>query len=196
MKSQLPTNNTTCTTKNFKMMAAVIYLTAVFVFANIAVFAQATETIDNAVEVKTPAKTEMKVVQKEEVKRNPAPQVGTYSPAEKVDPNSNLPYYHYKGITNLEEAKKLWIAENPEAYKNAQGKGTSDFKATNVSQKQEAQTGNGPSGASLKSSGVQQNNNTPAQNATVVKTTNGQLPNADRRLPADYDDSKSNNKTK
>jgi hypothetical protein len=36
----LPTNTTNCTTKNLKIMAAVICMTAVFVFANISVFAQ------------------------------------------------------------------------------------------------------------------------------------------------------------
>jgi predicted secreted protein len=36
----LPTNTTNCTTKNFKLLAAVICLTAVFVFTNLSAFAQ------------------------------------------------------------------------------------------------------------------------------------------------------------
>ena len=30
---------------------------------------------------------------------------------------SDLPYYNYKGIANLEQAKVAWIKDNPEAYK-------------------------------------------------------------------------------
>jgi len=30
---------------------------------------------------------------------------------------TQLPYYNYKGISDLEAAKEAWINENPEAYK-------------------------------------------------------------------------------
>jgi hypothetical protein len=53
--SLLTTNTTNCTTKNFKMLAAVICMTAVFVFANTAIFAQG---FSNSQGKTTVAKTE------------------------------------------------------------------------------------------------------------------------------------------
>lgn len=31
--------------------------------------------------------------------------------------DAHLPYFNYKGITNLDDAKQAWIKDNPEAYK-------------------------------------------------------------------------------
>lgn len=229
MNTLLPTTNTTnCTTKNLKKMAAVICMTAVFVFTNAVVFAQgisnsegktaieqeaakqkwveqhrdelnktnapavvktapvakevapakevvtktqtpavatkqvitteSAETINNAVEVKS--QTESKV----ERENTQGVQQQVVAPKKEVkafDPTS-LPYYNYKGITNLEEAKKLWATENPDAYN------------------------------------IQTNTGVSQQNYPAVKpaANNGVSPNAHRRLPANYDDSKTNSLTK
>lgn len=64
---------------------------------------QSAETIDNAVEV-TVVKPEIKVVE------NTKAEV----PVE-VKMSENQPYLNYKGVRNPKEARKLWVAENPEA---------------------------------------------------------------------------------
>lgn len=172
----LSTNTANCTTKNLKKIAAVICMTAVFVFTNTAIFAQgfsnsegktvseqeaakqkwveenrdelnktntptvvkpasvqpkskvvatektvavknvtpvistkqvvtaqSAETVDNAVEV-TVVKPEIKVVENTKAE----------TPVE-VKVSENQPYLNYKGIRNPKEARKLWVAENPEA---------------------------------------------------------------------------------
>lgn len=183
----LTTNTTNCTTKNLKMMAAVICMTAVFVFTNVSVFAQgfsnsegkttvtkteapaatynnykgiadkneakkawlqdhpeenvqgvvapeatkpavsdkevqsvknltpvtsnkqvvtpqSAETIDNAIEEVTVVKSEINVVENTKAET-----------LVEVKVSENQPYLNYKGIRNPKEARKLWMAENPEA---------------------------------------------------------------------------------
>lgn len=75
------------------MMAAVICLTAVFIFANIAVFAQ---SLTNSQGTK-------KEVKQSEVRN----QVGVTDP-------STVPYNNYKGISDLEMAKKAWLKDHSE----------------------------------------------------------------------------------
>lgn len=210
----LTTNTTNCTTKNLKMMAAVICMTAVFVFANIGVYAQGfsnsqgkttvakTETqtspavtakgqtvskseglkvqkrevnkftepgFEKPAIVETQKKTEPVIftpvaIKKETVKAEPVkvnytattdgevetevvtiPVTGKLMTIEEgnkakqaaqtkqvqatevapiavakvekaeVKVPENQPYLNYKGISNPKEARKLWIAENPEA---------------------------------------------------------------------------------
>ena len=120
---------------------------------------QSAETINNAVEVKNQTQS---MVETENTQGVQQQVVAPKKEVKSFDPTS-LPYYNYKGIANLEEAKKLWATENPDAYKQ---------KQTNT--------------------GVSQ------QNYPAVKptTNNGVSPNAHRRLPANYDDSKTNVPTK
>lgn len=160
-----------------------------------AVTSESAETIDNAKEVPAaaPVKTEMKVATKTAAAPQPAPKAGTYSPAEKKDENADLPYYKYKGIENIEEAKKAWVADHPAEHKTMQGTGTSNAKPTNVSAKPAVSTNKAPAPASLQGTGVQK---PVAQQPATAKPANGQLPNADRRLPANYDDSKTNIQSK
>lgn len=241
MNTLLPTTtNTTSTTKNLNRIAAVIFLTAVFVFANSGVFAQSSsnsngittakeaqsskssyinykgiedkneakkawlkdhpeenvqpatqvvskpavveadkkveankavtkqvvtpvsaETIDNAVEVKAPAKTENKTAHKAQVKNNKV-----YAQKKEVAKDAApLIYENYNGIKDLELAKEAWVKDH------------SDVKSNKVSQDQNEKTRTRPEGETLKSD-------------------NKVLPNADRRLPANYDDSKTNNEKK
>lgn len=226
----LTTNTTNCSTRNLKKMAAVICMTAVFVFTNAVVFAQgisnsqgntaveqeaakqkrveehrdelnktvnplvvkpapvakevapakevvvktqtpvvatkqvvtteSAETIDNAVEVKSPIQPKAGTENTQGVQQEA---VAPKKEVKSFDPTS-LPYYNYKGTTNLEEAKTLWATENSDSYNKMK---------TNT--------------------GVSQ------QNYPAVKpaaTNNGVSPNAHRRLPANYDDSKTNVLTK
>jgi len=79
----LSTSTTNCTTKNFKIIAAVICLTAVFVFTNRMVYAQNfsnTQGKKSTVDTKT------------------------------ATGNSSLD--NYKGIENKDEAKKAWLQDN------------------------------------------------------------------------------------
>lgn len=121
---------------------------------------ESAETIDNAVEVKSQTKSKVEVENTQGVQQEA---VAPKKEVKSFDPTS-LPYYNYKGITNLEEAKKLWATENPDSYNKTQTN-------TGVSQQ-----------------------NYPAVKPAV--TNNGVSPNAHRRLPANYDDSKTNVLTK
>lgn len=104
------------------MLAAVICLTAVFVFANSGAFAQDTDPT-----LKTPAYSESDIIPVSNIKAEPAQQItvsektqvkqtqgAAQQQAKPVD-LSTLPYYNYKGISNLDEARKAWEIENPEA---------------------------------------------------------------------------------
>lgn len=82
-----PTNTTNCSTNNLKMMAAVICLTAVFVFANLAGFAQVNSNSEAA---------------------------ETISTVKAAKPNSTQVYTNYKGIADKNEAKKAWLQDHPE----------------------------------------------------------------------------------
>ena len=79
----------------------------------------------------------------------------------------NLPYYNYKGLTDINAARLAWAKDYPEAY--AKLNGQTIQKPTNV----------------------QVQNKKPS-----AVTTETKLPNADRILPVHYDDSKTCNKTK
>jgi len=177
-----------CTTKNFKMMTAVICLTAVFVFANNGVFAQSISNSQGISTIKRPeAATYVNykgIANKNEAKKawlkdhpeeaakatlQEVSTVATVPPQQrqtiasskeiKKQDYSMLPYFNYKGITNLEEAKMLWVKENPESYQQLQGNKSASVKI--------------------------------ASTRVNVKTSN-----ADRRLPANYDDSKTNSTSK
>ena len=40
-----------------------------------------------------------------------------YGSVSEKELQASYPWYNYKGITNIQEAKQLWILDNPAAYK-------------------------------------------------------------------------------
>ncbi|HLP52500.1 MAG TPA: hypothetical protein VK154_16545 [Chitinophagales bacterium] len=44
-----------------------------------------------------------------------------YSSVSEKELQASYPWYNYKGITNIQEAKQQWILDNPEAYKAMSG---------------------------------------------------------------------------
>ncbi len=118
-KNLLTPNTAGCTTKSLKMMAAVICLTAVFVFTNSGVYAQEntkTQTVTKIEKTGTPDYINYKGIENiDEAKKawfldHPEEISG-------LTERGSQPYLNYKGIKNPKEALKVWKAENQEAAK-------------------------------------------------------------------------------
>jgi hypothetical protein len=118
------------TIKNLKMIVTAICLTVVFVLANDAASAQQVidaryatpEAAQRSAYNESIIKTAPVVVPAPVVEKNVSVLTETKS-VEKVDVKQavtqvtpeNQPYLNYKGISNPKEARKIWMAENPEA---------------------------------------------------------------------------------
>jgi hypothetical protein len=103
---------------------------------------------------------------------------------------TELPYYNYKGISDLDKAKAAWIADHPEDY--AAMKKNKNVRNKTIVPKPAIENKN----PGLLSNKI---NNNPSNKINaedkMVKPITTKDPNANRRLPKDYDDSKTN-KTK
>lgn len=113
------------------------------------------------------------------------------NPAVDQSPVTDLPFYNYKGISDLEQAKAAWVADFPEEYKKLVSPKTSESKNViavpqqNIQRNPATNTGTSPSGIGTKSG-------SQIQSSSVTVTTGNQVPSAKQMLPKDYDDSKSN----
>lgn len=169
------------------MMAAVICLTAVFVFNATAQSFQNTKGETPVVKDVTPANLDKKT-EKESMINDKAGN----SQIETKKVSEPLIYENYKGSKDINVAKDEWIKDNPEQYEQLKKSEYSQSKKQQPSQVVADQKA-----AQLKLT-PEQKTNTPAKTSVNKKGTSntGKLPNADKRLPAKYDDSKTNNTSK
>jgi|WetSurMetagenome_2_1015567.scaffolds.fasta_scaffold158450_2 hypothetical protein len=121
------------------------------------------------------------------------------NPAEKKYTVSDLPYYNYKGISDLEQAKTAWIKDYPEEYNKMKGQKVAASNITSVSSRQNIQQKSGSAiGISQSSLGTQSTKQvqvtkvtTEPKVATEPKVTvdpKVQTPKVEQVLPKDYDD--------
>ena len=83
------------------------------------------------------------------VKPSPAPATVKAAQApEKKNPVADLPFYNYKGISDLEQAKAAWIADNPEEYNKMLQQMAAESKAANLSLQNPQQSQVGAAGTS------------------------------------------------
>ena len=102
-----------------------------------------------------------------DINKSNANQTAVITPVDEESPIKNLPYYNYKGLTDINAARLAWAKDYPEAF------------------------------AKLNGQTIQKPTNTQVQNkAVTVKQKDEKLPNADRILPVIYDDSKTRNEGK
>ncbi len=114
--SLLTTNTTTCTTKNITMMAAVICMTAVFVFTNTAVFAQGFSNSQGKAENSSATTEEQRAAKEARVKEHQEELSKTVNPAV-VKP---APVQTKSGETAVQPVK-VKKTETPTSISNAQG---------------------------------------------------------------------------
>lgn len=102
-----------------------------------------------------------------DVNKNNVNNVTVVAPVEEQSPITTLPYYNYKGLTDINTARLAWAKDYPEAF------------------------------AKLNGQTIQKPTNSQVQNKpTTVITKEEKLPNADRILPVIYDDSQTRNEGK
>jgi len=103
--------------------------------------------------------------------------------AEKEASVKDLPYYNYKGITDLDKSKATWIADNPEEYQKMLGQPVIQNKPTNVANQQNVIVSDMPSSVGK----VLPSTNTQPKN--IEKKILNQPPQSNEQMvPQDYND--------
>ncbi|MGE0636860.1 MAG: hypothetical protein AB7P01_10505 [Bacteroidia bacterium] len=114
-------NNTTCTTKNLKMMAAVICITAVFVFTNAVVFAQGISNSEGKTAIEQEAAKQKWVEEhRDELNKTNAPAVVKPAPVQtKAAVVATEKQAAVKNVTPVTSAKQVVTPQSAETVDNA-----------------------------------------------------------------------------